>query len=216
MKIVLSGVSLQNIPINSSIVRKSSEIVSDLIDTFMIHKKCYVKASNDFIKLNKEMFSCQNFSKNEKLFVRYMQKIGKEEGRGAQDQCISSLGRFLDACSGLYKTSTIELFRKSFDSLQSLTISTEFSILDVWQGSEYACVTCINFRFFRNFFTAIHRPSEFLPWHRWFILEMENLLKEVDCRVTIPYWDWSLVSNDPFNDTMLFSDDYLGSHPPGV
>ena len=45
---------------------------------------------------------------------------------------------------------------------------------------------------------------------------MENLLKEVDCRVTIPYWDWSLVSNDPFNSTMLFSDDYLGSHPVGL
>lgn len=69
---------------------------------------------------------------------------------------------------------------------------------------------------FRNFFSPIHQASEFLPWHRWYILEMENLLKEVDCWVTIPYWDWSLVSNDPFNNTMLFSDDYLVSHPPNV
>ena len=31
----------------------------------------------------------------------------------------------------------------------------------------------------------------FLPWHRWFILAFENLLRKVDCKVTVPYWDWS-------------------------
>ena len=36
-----------------------------------------------------------------------------------------------------------------------------------------------------------HMPQIFLPWHRWYLLEFENLLREIDCRVTIPYWNWS-------------------------
>ena len=29
-------------------------------------------------------------------------------------------------------------------------------------------------------------PHIFLPWHRWFLVEFENLLRRIDCRVTIP------------------------------
>ena len=36
-----------------------------------------------------------------------------------------------------------------------------------------------------------HMPQIFLPWHRWYLLEFENFLRQIDCRVTIPYWDWS-------------------------
>ena len=36
-----------------------------------------------------------------------------------------------------------------------------------------------------------HMPQIFLPWHRWYLLEFENFLRQVDCRVTIPYWNWS-------------------------
>ena len=34
-------------------------------------------------------------------------------------------------------------------------------------------------------------PEAFLPFHRWFLVEMENVLRRIDCRVTLPYWDWS-------------------------
>ena len=40
----------------------------------------------------------------------------------------------------------------------------------------------------------IHEQVNFLPWHRWFILQYENLLRRIDCTVTVAYWDWSLVS----------------------
>ena len=43
------------------------------------------------------------------------------------------------------------------------------------------------------FFSRIHELDFFLPWHRWFILQYENLLREIDCRITVPFWDWSLV-----------------------
>eukprot|EP00041_Stephanoeca_diplocostata_P018625 m.391079 g.391079 ORF g.391079 m.391079 type:complete len:679 (-) comp21069_c0_seq2:259-2295(-) len=42
---------------------------------------------------------------------------------------------------------------------------------------------------------GIHMPQQFLPWHRWYLIEMENLLKQVDCTVTIPYWSWE---DEPF------------------
>ena len=46
----------------------------------------------------------------------------------------------------------------------------------------------------------------FLPWHRWYILEYENILCQVDCRVTVPYWDWSLDSNNAFTSDVWNSD----------
>ena len=49
------------------------------------------------------------------------------------------------------------------------------------------------------FSSSIHQVNHFLPWHRWFILQYENLLRKIDCRVTVPYWDWSLVSGDPWS-----------------
>lgn len=49
------------------------------------------------------------------------------------------------------------------------------------------------------FESDIHELRYFLPWHRWFILQYENLLQEIDCRVTVPYWDWSLVGAKPLS-----------------
>lgn len=37
---------------------------------------------------------------------------------------------------------------------------------------------------------SIHRGPEFLPWHRWFILRLEQELRSFDARVSLPYWDW--------------------------
>ncbi|XP_028405796.1 uncharacterized protein LOC114528377 [Dendronephthya gigantea] len=48
----------------------------------------------------------------------------------------------------------------------------------------------------------IHAKDFFLPWHRWFLLQYENLLRQIDCRVTVPYWDWSLVAGDPWSSSI--------------
>lgn len=44
----------------------------------------------------------------------------------------------------------------------------------------------------RLFSGPIHQPQQFLPWHRWYILQYENLLRRVDCKFTVAFWDWSL------------------------
>lgn len=52
------------------------------------------------------------------------------------------------------------------------------------------------------FFSRIHELDFFLPWHRWFMLQYENLLREIDCRITVPYWDWSLVGKIRLGSTL--------------
>ncbi|WP_309063885.1 tyrosinase family protein [Streptomyces sp.] len=36
-----------------------------------------------------------------------------------------------------------------------------------------------------------HMAPSFLPWHRRFLLDLENALRRVDSSVTLPYWDWT-------------------------
>ena len=53
------------------------------------------------------------------------------------------------------------------------------------------------------FHKGIHsRGKVFLPWHLWYILQYEDLLRRVDCMVTVPYWDWSAVAADPWSSSM--------------
>ncbi len=52
------------------------------------------------------------------------------------------------------------------------------------------------------FRSSIHEADHFLSWHRWFILEYENLLRQIDCHITVPYWDWSLVGGDPWSSSV--------------
>lgn len=56
-----------------------------------------------------------------------------------------------------------------------------------------------------NFCKVLHCKVFFLPWHRWFILQYENLLREIDPNVTLVYWDWSMVMVNPF-DVNLWDD----------
>ena len=49
-----------------------------------------------------------------------------------------------------------------------------------------------------QFHSSIHDIDQFLPWHRWFLLQYETLLRSINCKVTVPYWDWSLWAMIPF------------------
>lgn len=49
-----------------------------------------------------------------------------------------------------------------------------------------------------NQFGNIHNSRQFLAWHRWYLLQIENILRKVDPIVTVPYWDWSLWSGAPW------------------
>ena len=38
--------------------------------------------------------------------------------------------------------------------------------------------------------TVVSQMKNFFPWHRWYVLELEDLHRQIDCRVTIAYRDW--------------------------
>lgn len=56
---------------------------------------------------------------------------------------------------------------------------------------------------------AGHMAPSFLPWHRRLLLEFESALREVDPKVTVPYWDWT-VDNSPTSS--LWGEDFLGGN----
>jgi len=52
------------------------------------------------------------------------------------------------------------------------------------------------------FHMGIHTPDEFLPWHRWFLKNFEDLLRQIDVCITVPYWDWSADAADPWGSPL--------------
>lgn len=62
----------------------------------------------------------------------------------------------------------------------------------------------------KYFCYGIHTRGLFCPWHRNYILQMENLLREIDCTITLPYWDWSYVGHDPWNASDIWSNGTYG------
>ena len=84
---------------------------------------------------------------------------------------ISQRRRYINA----YKTASINpAFKKEYERLVTLHVNTPDDILH-------------------------HSPRIFFPWHRWFLVEFENLLRRIDCRVTLPFWDWSRVAHHWWN-----------------
>ncbi|ORX81815.1 Di-copper centre-containing protein [Basidiobolus meristosporus CBS 931.73] len=46
-------------------------------------------------------------------------------------------------------------------------------------------------------FPFAHNSPAFFPWHRKYLLNFEDALREIDPDVTVPYWDWTLDSQAP-------------------
>ena len=61
----------------------------------------------------------------------------------------------------------------------------------------------------RLFSKKIHHWPQFWPWHRYFILKFENMLREIDCKVTLPYWDFTVNWQQPWLRKM-WDADHLG------
>lgn len=48
-----------------------------------------------------------------------------------------------------------------------------------------------------DFFKLVHRNEFFLPWHRWFLMQLESALG-----LPIPYWEWTNDSDREWNSTI--------------
>ena len=58
--------------------------------------------------------------------------------------------------------------------------------------------------------------SQFFPWNRYFLLQYEDLLQEVDCRVTIPYWDWTALPLSPYQAPVWNPESGFGDSARGI
>ncbi|PTM88345.1 tyrosinase family protein [Streptomyces sp. VMFN-G11Ma] len=56
---------------------------------------------------------------------------------------------------------------------------------------------------------AAHMGPSFLPWHRRFLLDLEQALQRIDPSVTVPYWDWT---RDRSAKSAPWTDDLLGGN----
>ena len=54
-----------------------------------------------------------------------------------------------------------------------------------------------------------HKTPMFFPWHRRFIQDFENALRQIDSSITLPYWDTGLDSQRP-ESSPIFNDDAFG------
>jgi hypothetical protein len=45
--------------------------------------------------------------------------------------------------------------------------------------------------------------TQFIPWHRYFLMEYEDLLRLVHRNLTIPYWDWSTSPSSPYTELVF-------------
>ena len=73
--------------------------------------------------------------------------------------------------------------------------------------------------------THVHGRANFLPWHREIVNRLEAMLRKIDSRLSLHYWDWTqdpraipnanvgsgFIGTNPLN---LFTDDFMGYGGP--
>lgn len=57
---------------------------------------------------------------------------------------------------------------------------------------------------------SVHGCAQFLPFHNTFLYDLETELHKYNSNITLPYWNWTLYADSPFNDPSLnfFGDFY--------
>ncbi|KAI8899982.1 hypothetical protein BC833DRAFT_563666 [Globomyces pollinis-pini] len=59
-----------------------------------------------------------------------------------------------------------------------------------------------------------HGRPAFFPWHRAFLVHFENSLRAINPSVTLPYWDWSLNSQNPGASDLFSPNNFGGDGDP--
>lgn len=89
------------------------------------------------------------------------------------------------------------------------------AVLEVSSNSTYKPLYQKLLESYRSSFSTLAQStdsgtSQFLQWHRYFLLEYEDLLRLVHRDITIPYWDWS-ASQAPYSASVFDPDFGFGN-----
>ncbi len=76
----------------------------------------------------------------------------------------------------------------------------------LWHKRAFSCSLGWNQQ--GNWAGAAHNTPTFLPWHRQFLAEFEQMLRDIsgDPTMTVPYWDWT----SDASTRAVFSEDFMG------
>lgn len=110
--------------------------------------------------------------------------------------------------SAVVTLSTQPAYKPNYDAL----IRKHVRRVQCCSTNMHSCIILLQAAYFS---AGIHMNPMFFPWHRAFIYEFEQLLQQVDCRITVPYWRWSLEATSPFTST-IWSDIPTGFGGNGV
>ena len=118
---------------------------------------------------------------------------GQVKYNQCKDRCRCRGGK-LTECTRIRKEFTTMTTAERTKYVNTVKIAST----DARYKAEYDSLITVHRTLFNQ---QIHDTNNFLPWHRWYILQYENLLRKVDCTVTVAFWDWSRVSSDPWGES---------------
>ncbi|GAA2661600.1 tyrosinase family protein [Streptomyces vastus] len=85
------------------------------------------------------------------------------------------------------------------------------ALLEVKRRGEYDEFVRTHIEYYRSDgepgLRVAHMAPSFLPWHRRFLMDLEEALRRVDDSVTVPYWDWT---RDRTTTSVPWTEDLLG------
>ena len=109
--------------------------------------------------------------------------------------CTCKDGVLVDCCRLRLDFSTLPAEDRTRYINAVLTISSD----PKYKARYDALIALYNSSFGTDAQSLDYKTSHFFVWSRYFMIEYENLLQEVDCRITIPYYDWSVFSMSPYS-----------------
>lgn len=95
-----------------------------------------------------------------------------------------------------YRELSLSEWNKYLNALSSLQNSPS---PDGQSQSEYDYFVSLHL----NFMSIAHNVAQFFPWHRAFVILLEQRLQKIDPLITIPYWDWSYDWKTPLNSPIF-------------
>ncbi|KAL3884246.1 hypothetical protein ACJMK2_030464 [Sinanodonta woodiana] len=135
-------------------------------------------------------------------------QIGERATLGCQDCTCDSIGQFICSCSHKavrkeIRDMTQEEIRQFHAAIQQLRL--------VGPGNPWE-----EFRD-KYMWHTMHANGGpfFLPWHRIFLRQLEQRLQQIDCSITLPYFDFTTdVGN--FADAIIWQPNYFGGDGDGI
>ncbi len=174
-----------------------------------------------------KVFLVFKFNLEQKLFLRPLyihvdqMTVFLHTGGCRSSQVLDSSGRLCDCgvereltscCRYRQDWTTLSLAEKQryINAVKTVSTSPEFQPLynELVKRYKDSFNTIVQY--------TMSETSQFFPWHRYFLLEYENLLKMVDSYITIPYWDWTLNPNKPYESSVFDPDSGFGDSADNV